>query len=111
MFDEQFNNYDPKELYDPRDPHIYSGGKYPLILRQTLGAALHDTWCEWVMAMVDQNVIESSKVPEILKLVVPFHQLPPDSQRDQMIRAERILKEFLNWKLVNQKLTKGKADA
>jgi hypothetical protein len=106
MFDPQFNNFDPKDLYDPRDPHIYAKA-YPDILRQTLGAAVHDMWCEWVASMVQQNVIDPSKVEAILKLVVPFHQLPPDSQRDQMIRGERVLQEFINWKLATQKLKKA----
>ena len=105
-FDPQFNNFDPKDLYDPRDPHIYKH-KYAAILRQTLAAKIHDIWCQWAASMVSQNLIESSKVDQVVKVMVPYHQLTPDAQRDHLIRAEQIIQEVINWKWVTKALMKG----
>ena len=77
MFDPTFNNFDPKDLYDPRDPNLYNfTSKYPELLRQTLAAKIHQIWC-------------------------------PDAQRDHLIRAEQVIAEFLQWQLVAQSLKKG----
>ena len=108
MFDPTFNNFDPKDLYDPRDPNLYNfTSKYPELLRQTLAAKIHQIWCQWAASMIDQNLIESSKVPDLIKILVPYHSLTPDAQRDHLIRAEQIIKEFIQWKLVEQSLKKG----
>lgn len=107
-FRDDLDRYDPKDLYDPRDPRIYMQ-KYGPILYQTMGAALHDIWCEWAASMISQNLIESSKVPELMKLLVPFHALPPDSQRDQLLRAEKLVNQFLQWKLIENAVKKGGA--
>ena len=108
MFDPTFSNFDPKDLYDPRDPHLYkSKYKYADLLRQTLAAKIHQIWCEWAASMIKQNLIESSKVPDLIKVLVPYHSLTPDAQRDHLIRAEQIIGEFIQWKLVAQSLEKG----
>ena len=108
MFDPTFNNFDPKDLYDPRDPNLYNfTSKYPELLRQTLAAKIHQIWCQWAASMIDQNLIESSKVPDLIKILVPYHSLTPDAQRDHLIRAEQVIAEFLQWQLVAQSLKKG----
>jgi hypothetical protein len=106
MYDPTFNNFDPKDLYDPRDPHLYKS-KYAELLRQTLAAKIHQIWCEWAASMIDQNLIESSKVPDLIKVLVPYHSLTPDAQRDHLIRAEQVIAEFLQWQLVAQSLKRG----
>jgi len=105
-FREDLDRYDHKDLYDFRDPHIYMQ-KYGPILYQTMGATLHEIWCEWAASMISQNLIESSKVSELVKLLVPFHALPPDSQRDQLIRAEKLVNQFIQWKLIENTVKRG----
>ena len=41
--------------------------------------------------------------------MVPYHQLTPDAQRDHLIRAEQLIKEFIDWQLVAKALMKGGA--
>lgn len=111
-FDPEFSNHSPKDLYDPRDPKARDFDSherlYPEILRQILAAELHQMWCEWAMAMIQQGCVVSTEVSKIQKLMVPLHQAPPDAQRDQLIRAERLIGEFMNWKLVDRTLKRGR---
>jgi hypothetical protein len=102
----QADNFDPKAVYDPRDPHIYRRF-YAQILTQTIAAKLHQQWCEWAMSMIDQGYIVSTEVENLMKLFVPFQNLNPEDQHNHMVRADQIVSEFLNWKLVDQSLKKG----
>ena len=101
-----FDRFDPKDLYDPRDPFIYRT-KYLDLLHQTLANQVHDMWREWVLSLLQQDVIASDKVVELQKLLVPFHQLTPDDQRNHLIRTAPLVREFVNWKLIDQALAKG----
>jgi len=102
----QADNFDSKAVYDPRDPHIYRTF-YAQVLTQTVAAKLHEQWCEWAMSMIQQGYIVSTEVENLMKLFVPFNQLSPEDQYNHMVRADRIVSEFLNWKLVDQSLKRG----
>lgn len=100
------DRFDPKDLYDPKDPHIYRR-LYADMLTQTLAARLHELWCQWAASMISQNLIVSNQVENVQKLMVPFHCLDPESQRAHLSKVDPIVKEFLNWKLIDQTLAKG----
>ena len=102
----EYRDYDPKDLYDPRDPSLYRT-KYAELLHQTLAAQIHQIWCEWVVSMLEQGVIASDKVDDIQKLLVPFHELTPDDQRNHLSRTVPIVNEFVNWRMVDQMLQRG----
>lgn len=104
--DDLAENWDPKDLYDPRDPLLYRK-VYVDQLKQSMAAKLHQIWCEWMASLIQQNLIEPNKVQDAMKMLVPFHNLPPDAQRDHLFRADQVVSEFLNWKLVDQALKKG----
>lgn len=59
------------------------------------------------MSMIQQGYIVSTEVENLMKLFVPFNQLNPEDQHNHMVRADRIVSEFLNWKLVDQSLKRG----
>lgn len=106
MDDLEFRTHSPKDLYDPRDPHLYKT-LHSQVLRQMLAAKVHEMWCEWATSMIDQGVIVPEKVNSLMSVIVPFHSLPAESQRDHLFRAEKLIGEFLNWKLIDQKINKG----
>lgn len=101
-----FDNFDSKDLYDPKDPFVYRT-RYLDLLHQTLANQVHNMWCEWVLSMLQQNCIASDKTEELQKLLVPFHQLTPDDQRNHLIRTAPLLQEFVQWKMIDQALAKG----
>jgi hypothetical protein len=107
------DKFDPKDLYDPNDPHIYRT-YYADLMTQSLGAKLHAIWCLWAESMISQNLIVPDKVEAVQKMMVPFHQLDPESQRAHLMQVAPIVREFLNWKLIDRALVnkgpiKGKA--
>jgi hypothetical protein len=106
MDDLNFSNHSHKDLYDPKDPNLRRT-LHSQVLRQMLAAKVHEMWCEWAVSMIDQGVITPEKVNSLMSVIVPFHNLPPDAQRDHLFRAERFINEFLNWKLVDQAIAKG----
>lgn len=106
MDDVEYRNFDRKDLYDPRDPHIRRSW-YHMLMRQTMAALVHELWCEWAISMVQQNMIEPNKVEQVLAAIVPFHNLDPESQRHHLIRVEKLCEEFAKWKLMDRALKKG----
>lgn len=94
------------DLYDPKDPHIRDRVSREH-LRQTLANQIHQIWCEWASSMVQQGFVESTQVPKLLKLFVPFHNLPPESQMDHIHRADKLISEFVSWKLTDKAMRKG----
>jgi len=99
-------NHDPKDLYDPADPHLRDRLQHD-ILRQTVAAEMHLIWCEWAAAMVQQGVIAKEHVEKVMASMVPFHSLDPESQANHLSRAERIVQEFIRWKLADGALRRG----
>ena len=104
--DPNYSNHSPKDLYDPRDPHIYRN-YHSLVLRHTMGAKLHEIWCDWAMSMIQQNMIDPNKVDSLIAAMIPFHNLPPEVQREHLLRSEKLISEFLNWKMVDRAIAKG----
>ena len=98
--------HDPKDLYDPRDPHVRDRLQHD-ILRQTVAAEIHGMWSEWAASMIDQGVIAKEYVEPLRKLFVPFHALEPQAQADHLVRAERMIQEFVKWKLADGALRRG----
>jgi hypothetical protein len=99
-------NHDPKDLYDPNDPKVRNTLRHEL-LRQTVAAEIHGMWREWAASMIDQGVIAKEYVEPLRKLFVPFHALEASAQADHLVRAERMIQEFVKWKLADGALRRG----